>query len=123
MTSPVAPDNSAGSDRRFLICLVAVTVLFAALPYVMGVVSTPSGGTYLGYQYNTDDHMVYSAWMRQAMDGRFLMDNRFTTDVQPSLTINVYFFILGLLAKATGLALASTLSRLFFSGLFIVLAY
>src|ERR1700722_11450861 len=102
MTSPVTPETASGSDRRFLVALVAVAVFFAALPYVIGSLGG-SGGTYLGYQYNTDDHMVYSAWMRQAMDGRFLMDNRFTTDVQPSLTINVYFFTLGLIAKATGL--------------------
>ncbi len=103
--------------------MVTVTILFAVLPYLMGLASTPAGGAYLGYQYNTDDHMVYSAWMRQAQDGHFLMDNRFTTDIQPTLTVNLYFFALGLVSKVTGIALASTLSRLVFSGLFIVLAY
>lgn len=116
------PANATLSDRKFLFALVALSLFFAVLPFVVGLVSAPTGGAYLGYQYNTDDHMVYSAWMRQAMDGRFLMDNRFTTDAQPSLTVNVYFFVLGLIAKITGIPLASTLSRLFFSGLFIVLA-
>lgn len=113
----------AAKDRKFLLILVTVSVLLAALPYLIGLFSTPPDGEYLGYQYNTDDHMVYSAWMRQAMDGRFLMDNRFTADQQPSLTINVYFFVLGLLAKVTGLSLAATIGRLFFSGLFVVLLY
>ena len=113
----------AAKDRKFLLILVTVSVLLAALPYLIGLFSTPPDGEYLGYQYNTDDHMVYSAWMRQAMDGRFLMDNRFTADQQPSLTINVYFFVLGLLAKVAGLSLAATIGRLFFSGLFVVLLY
>ena len=115
------PAPRALSDRTFLIILVAASVFLAALPFLIGVLTTPSGSSYLGYQFGTDDHMVYSAWMRQAMDGRFLMDNRFTTDTQPGLTVHLYFFVLGLIAKLTGTALASTLSRLFFIGLFVVL--
>ncbi len=114
--------NSARSERKFLIGLIVATLLLAGLPYLIGMLSAPAGGTYLGYQYNTDDHMVYSAWMRQAMDGRFLMDNRFTTDAQPSLTLNVYFFALGLISKVVGISAASTISRLAFSALFITLA-
>lgn len=118
----VTQPNPARSEKTFLIGLILLSVLFAALPYVIGVIGTPTGGAYLGYQYNTDDHMVYAAWMRQAMDGHLFMDNRFTTDAQPSLTIHIYFFVLGLIAKVTGIALASTLGRLVFSALFIVLA-
>ncbi len=119
----VTQPTPARSEKTFLIGLILLSVLFAALPYLIGVLGTPAGGAYLGYQYNTDDHMVYAAWMRQAMDGHFLMDNRFTTDAQPSLTIHIYFFLLGLVAKVTGIGLASTLGRLAFSALFIVLAY
>ena len=119
----VTQPTPARSEKNFLIGLILLSVLFAALPYLVGVLGTPAGGSYLGYQYNTDDHMVYAAWMRQAMDGHLLMDNRFTADSQPSLTIHIYFFVLGLLAKVTGIGLASTLGRLVFSALFIVLAY
>jgi arabinosyltransferase C len=85
--------------------------------------ATPPGGAYLGYQYATDDHMVYAAWMRQAMDGRFLFDNRFTTDAQPGLTVHLYFLVLGWIAKLTGIAVASNLARLVFSFVFVGLAY
>jgi arabinosyltransferase C len=121
MSPELAHGSDSRSDKRFLIGLIVLAVLFAAIPSIVGLMGTPPGGAYLGYQYNTDDHMVYSAWMRQAMDGRFLMDNRFTTDAQPSLTINIYFFILGNLARIVGIPLASTLARLVFSALFIVL--
>jgi len=116
-----APISPASSDRKFLIILVAAAGCLAALPFLIGVLTTPSGSSYLGYQFGTDDQMVYSAWMRQAMDGRFFFDNRFTTDSQPGITVHIYFFVLGLIAKVTGISLASTISRLLFSGLFVVL--
>ena len=111
----------ARSEKQFLTGLILASLFLAVLPYLFGTIGTPAGSSYLGYQYNTDDHMVYAAWMRQAMDGHVLMDNRFTTDLQPSLTIHLYFFVLGLIAKVTGIGLASTLGRLAFSALFIVL--
>src|ERR1019366_5439718 len=109
MQSDQASKPAIGSERKFLILLGVLSVLFAALPYIVGLATTPAGSAYLGYQNNTDDHMVSSAWMRQAMDGRFLMDNRFTTGAQPRLTINLYFFVLGIVAKVTGIPLASTI--------------
>jgi arabinosyltransferase C len=81
----------------------------------------PPGTRYIGFQYNTDDHMVYAAWMRQAMDGHFLMDNRFAVDPQPGLTIHIYFFLLGLLAKVTGIPWAAAIARFVFGGLFVLL--
>lgn len=78
---------------------------------------------YVGFPFGTDDHMVYSAWMRQAMNGHFFLDNRFTTDTQPGLTVHLYFFVIGLLAKALGIPAASNVSRLFFTGLFVALLF
>ncbi|MDR3687861.1 MAG: hypothetical protein P4L46_00680 [Fimbriimonas sp.] len=111
------------SDRKFLAILIACAVLLAGLPFLIGLATTPPGGSYIGFQFGTDDHMVYAAWMRQAANGHFLMDNRFTTDAQPGITIHLYFFVLGLISKVTGIALASTLARLCFSGLFVVLLF
>ena len=98
-------------------------MVLAALPALYARLAAPAGSSYLGFDYNTDDHMVYAAWMRQAMSGHFFFDNRFTTDAQPSLTIHLYFWVLGLLAKATGIPLAANLARLFFTGLFVPLLY
>lgn len=99
--------------------------LFAAcvslLPFVYAVLVSPPGSHYVGYQYNTDDHMVYAAWMRQAMDGHFLFDNRFAVDQQPGLSVNIYFFLLGLLAKVITIPVATALARAGFSALFIFL--
>jgi arabinosyltransferase C len=118
--SELAPAEREASESKFVWLMVAIAVVLAALPAVIGWLS---GSNYVGYQYNTDDHMVYAAWMRQAMDGHFFFDNRFTTDPQPGLTVHLYFFLLGLVAKVTGIALAATLARLGFSALFIWLVY
>src|SRR5579885_2753146 len=95
----IDPDKRAASERSFVRILAILSAALAALPDVFNWLLRPLGSSYLGIQYNLDDHMVYAAWMRQAMDGRVLFDNRFTTDAQPGLTIHLYFLVLGWIAK------------------------
>lgn len=117
------PEGRATIERRFIWTATLVAVLLAAIPALYAQIAAPRGSAYLGFDYNSDDHMVYAAWMRQAMEGRFFFDNRFTTDAQPGLTVHLYFWVLGLMAKVTGIPLAANLARLFFTGLFIPLLY
>jgi len=118
MSSEVQPPTI----RRFVIYWALACAAISLIPFLIGL-SKASTGTesYIGYQYNTDDHMVYSAWMRQAMDGQVLFDNRFTTDAQPGQTFHVYFLVLGWFAKLVGIPWAAALSKAFFSGLFVIL--
>ncbi|MEA2552632.1 MAG: hypothetical protein QOJ65_808 [Fimbriimonadaceae bacterium] len=117
------PERRAASEQKFVRILAVLAGLLALVPTLANWRSTPPGSTYLGMQYNLDDHMVYAAWMRQAMDGRFLFDNRFTTEPQPGLTINLYFLVLGWVAKLVGIAAAMTLARVSFSVIFVFLLY
>lgn len=89
----------------------------ALLPALLGFLLKPAGATYLGIQTNLDDHMVYAAWMQQAMRGQWLFDNRFTTDAQPGITIHVYFLVLGWFAKIFGLVLTPLIARAIFTTL------
>jgi hypothetical protein len=114
------PQNQA---RSFALYFALACAIAAAFPSLYALSVSPPGGTFTGAPYNADDHMVYAAWMRQAMDGRLLMDNRFTTDAQPGLTIHLYFFALGLIAKVTGIQFAAALGRVVFSGLFVWLLF
>src|ERR1700704_2470901 len=109
--------------RKFVFGLALVAAILAVSPYIYGCLTAPPGTRYIGFQYNTDDHMVYAAWMRQAIEGRFLFDNRFAIDAQPGLTIHVYFWALGLLAKGTGIPLAAAIARFIFSGALVLLLY
>lgn len=97
---------------RFTRILALALVAFAALPALIGWITATHDSLYLGIQTNLDDHMVYAAWMRQAMDFHFLFDNRFAVDSQPGLTIHLYFAFLGLIAKFLGIPLTMTVARL-----------
>jgi arabinosyltransferase C len=76
---------------------------------------------YTGFQTNVDDHMVYAAWTWQAAHGALTFDDRFAVDPQPGLTFHLYFFLLGQIARVTGVVAAMTLARVIFSGLFLLL--
>lgn len=107
--------------RRHAFVLGWVAAVVALLPALIALAIAPAGASYIGSVTNTDDHMVYAAWMRQAMDGAFLFDNRFTTDAQPGLTINVWFWALGQVSRVLGIAGATTLARVGLSMLFVIL--
>ncbi len=98
-------------------------MVLVALPLLYGYFAKPPGATYLGEPFATDDSMVYAAWMRQAMDGRLLFDNRFAVDTQPGLTLHLYFLVLGWIAKLIGIPLAQAAARVGFAGLFVLLAH
>lgn len=100
---------------RWFYFLAIVVVVLTTLPSLVGWLQTPEGSTYLGIQWNLDDHAVYAAWMKQAQEGRFFFENRFTTDEQPGLTIHLYFWLLGLVSKVTGIVIAMHVGRIVFS--------
>ncbi len=112
---------SEGSFSKYVRLFALATVIIVLIPAVLGYVSPPPGSRYLGYQYNLDDHMVYSAWMRQAMDGRFLFEDRFTTDPQPGLTAHLYFWTLGQFGRILPISVVATVARALLSGLFVLL--
>ncbi|HMS54511.1 MAG TPA: hypothetical protein PKA27_03850 [Fimbriimonadaceae bacterium] len=107
--------------RRFTLWFALGFAALSLVPFIFGLINTPAGARYTGFQLNADDHMVYAAWMRQAMEGQFLFDNRFAVDPQPGLTFHAYFLVLGWIAKVFGIGWAATLSKAVFTGLFTIL--
>lgn len=107
--------------QRFTLILALAVGFLALIPSLVGYLMTPAGGQYLGAQTAIDDQMVYYAWMRQAMDGQLLFENRFAIESQPQLTFHLYFLLLGWLAKVVGIVAASTIARVGLSVLFVFL--
>ena len=95
---PKSPEYQAREIRKFARVLALVAAGLAALPVLIGFLARPAGHSYLPFHLSLDDHMVYAAWMRKAMEGRFLFDIRFTTDPQPGLTFHALFLLLGIVA-------------------------
>lgn len=100
---------------RWFFYLAVGVVALTTLPAIVGWIKNAEGSIYLGVQWNLDDHAVYASWMKQAQEGRFFFENRFTTDEQPGLTVHLYFWVLGLLSKLTGIAVAMHIGRIVFS--------
>lgn len=99
--------------------LAAVALLCANLPYLLGVLWTPSGATFTGLTFNADDGAVYLSWIRQAAEGNFFFTNRFTTEPQQGLLVNLFFYLLGTVARVTQLAppVVYAVARVVFGGL------
>ncbi len=115
--------KTAKYERTFLRITIVAFLAVLVFPFVLGLVLAPPGTSFFGFPYNTDDHMVYAAWTHQAMSGHFFFDNRFTTDSQPGLTIHLYFFLLGQIARVIGITYAANLARILLSLGFICLAF
>lgn len=86
-----------------------VVVLIASLPYIAGLLMQSNRAIFLGFTFNIDDACVYSSWIHQIADGSFLVRNQFTTDPQSALQFNIFFVILGSIARITHLSPAAVL--------------
>lgn len=98
-------DNQIDSERRAdrkAWALILAVVLFTLLPYLFGAWLS-LGRKYFWINHNIDDNCVYLAWIRQAWEGHFFFENRFTTDPQPHLSTNLFFWAIGTIARWTGL--------------------
>lgn len=107
--------------KRFSQFIILAAVVLALIPTIYAIAVRSGESMYLGHQTSLDDHMHYASWMRQAMDGNILFDNRFTTDEQPGLTFHLYFLVLGWLASFSSILLVDLVARVLFGILFLVL--
>ncbi|MDQ2985164.1 MAG: hypothetical protein M3R13_00410 [Armatimonadota bacterium] len=105
---------------RWFWTITASVLLLASLPYLFGLAIQPEGTLYLVVHSNYDDHAVYASWTKQAQEGRFFFENRFTTDDQAGKTIHLYFLAAGWLAKAVGIPVALHTFRVVFGFLFLL---
>lgn len=103
----------------------AALMALSCLPYLIVWWFTPFGRYFPGLLYNSDDHGVYFAWMRQGADGSLLFRNLFTTEPQTGRYFHAFFLLLGWLSRVPGLdlPLAYHLARVVFGIVTLVLIY
>lgn len=81
-----------------------LVMLLAFLPYLFALARTPAGYQFMGFLGNPDDRNAHLAWIRQALEGRLLLRNEYTTEPHEGRFLNLYFLFLGRLAAGLGLS-------------------
>lgn len=100
----VAMNRLPPSSRQRLAWAAAV-MLLTCIPYIVVWFPTPRDAVFPWVLFNSDDHGVYFAWMRQAADGEWLFRNLFTTEAQRGIYPHAYFLLLGRVSRWTGVDL------------------
>lgn len=100
--------SGGGSPWRVpaLVLVLAVVVpLLNVVPTLEGAWrEPPPESEYLGFRWLIGDHLQYGAFARQGEAGRLLMENLFTTEAQRPSYILLYFNVVGLTMRFSGLA-------------------
>ena len=86
-------------NSGFIFSVTLIFIVFTAVPYLWGILLTPGDGKFIGFTRNIDDMAVYMSWIKQVMDGNFITYNLFQENIKSGMQINIYFVILGWIAK------------------------
>jgi len=109
-------------DWRLPLLLAAALCLLTLVPYLYAWLTEPHGRVFMGFFYLGDDANTYLAKMHQGYEGKWLWQNRYTTEPSPGIFFFTFWIALGHLAKLLSLSLLAVfqLSRL--AGAFALLA-
>src|SRR5574341_1150035 len=107
----------------------SVLILALAVPLLSTITTLqgyygahPPEKVFLGFRYMSGDHYQYASLMRQAQkDGRFLMENLYTTEPQKGSYVFLYYWLLGSVARLTGATLAAIWELFRFLGGFLLI--
>jgi len=123
-----SPDKPSPKPSR----IPAVVLVIAVLLPLLNALPTWNGylderlpdRVFLGFRYMAGDHYQYASFVRQAADeGRFFMENRFTTEPQQGRYLLLYMWLAGQVCRFTGLDVPAAWEVLrFLSGIFFMLA-
>jgi hypothetical protein len=115
----------SAAERRWAWSAALLIMAAVSLPYLLLAGIAPDDTVFWPYLNNPDDHAVYVAWMRQAEQGGFFFQNLYTGEEQRALTVNLFFWVLGSIARFTHLPLVliDHLARVGFGALLLVLVY
>jgi len=87
-------------ELRWAAWFAAIVMAATCLPYLHALAVAPPHARFMGFIYNVQDNNVYMGWMREAINGRWLFKDPFTTEPQPGRGFfNVFFLALGLAAR------------------------
>jgi hypothetical protein len=88
---------------RWAIRWGCVVMLLTCLPYFYVAAGTPAGMAFSRLLYQVPDNCVYLSWEEQAAQGAFGMRNLFTGEAQRGIYFHLLSWLVGMLARLTGL--------------------
>jgi len=97
------------SGRGFAFAVALAVMALGMVPYLYGwamVGARPGLGVFSWCTFNATDNCVYFSWLRQADEGRFFQRSLFTTAAQSGGHLNLFFLLVGNVARMTGAPLA-----------------
>lgn len=113
-------------EWRFIVLVIFFVVLFTSLPYIYGYLAAPENTYSLAVSsLNRFDYPNYFSYIEQVKSGHFLFQDLYTTEPQPRIIFNLFFLILGLIAKAFNLSavIIFQLSRIILIPIFLFILY
>lgn len=102
---PKSANGPPDSATRWIWLAGAVFLALASLPQIAQTLLTPEGHVYLGLPRNGLDALSYYAKMREGWEGRWLYDDRYTTEPHRPALVYTYYISLGHIARWIGLSI------------------
>ncbi len=91
-------------EIRPVLILAAAVMAITVVPYAVALHSAGPERVFSGFIWGVDDGNVYLSWIRQASEGRLLLANQYTTDVQNPRFMNLFLSLAGLIAHGSNMA-------------------
>ncbi len=101
MTDTTHPAWFARHERLFIVLLIAALSVVSFLPHIAAYVHAPAGSNYIWSNYPGSSHDTnsYFTWIRQASDGDWLFNLKYTAEPTPRLVFHPLFLAMGLLVR------------------------
>ena len=91
-----------------LFLAIAAPLLSLIHPWRGYLEASPPERVFLGFPLMPTDHYQYASFIQQAIDGRFFMENLFTSEPQTGVYVMLTYWGLGTASRLTGLSVVAT---------------
>lgn len=113
-------------EWQFVIIIGFILILVTGLPYVYAYINAQEGSFYNGLHFLTSgDIFVYYSYINQIKEGNWLLKDYFTSELQTTGLLNLFWLGVGLMARFLNLSafFAFQISRLLLIPLFLAVLY
>jgi hypothetical protein len=93
------------AEWKWVLSLSVLAIFITSLPLVVGWLLSSPDLQFIGLLNFHEDAHTYITWMKQAQEGYFLFEEKYTTEQHPRNIFLLYFLITGLLSRITQIPL------------------